>query len=49
MISYLPSLRKSAFRQDNAASSGAIKARTRIPAMMQAAILLAFVLLKFIL
>ena len=39
----------SAFRQDIAASSGAIIANTRMPAIMQAAILLALVLLKFIL
>ena len=39
----------SAFRQDMAASSGAIIANTRMPAIMQAAILLALVLLKFIL
>ena len=39
----------SAFRQDIAASSGAIIANTRMAAIMQAAILLALVLLKFIL
>lgn len=39
----------SAFRQDIAASSGAIIANTRMPAIIHAAILLALVLLKFIL
>ena len=50
IYSYLPSLRiVQVIRQDNAASSGAIIANTRIPAIMQATILLALVLLKFIL
>ena len=39
----------SAFRQDIAASSGAIIANTRMPAITHAAILLALVFLKFIL
>ena len=39
----------SAFRQDIAASSGAIIANTRIAAIIHAAILLALVFLKFIL
>ena len=40
---------ESAFRQDIAASSGAIMARTRMPAIMHAAILLVLLFLIFIL
>jgi hypothetical protein len=39
---------ESALRQDSAASSGAIIANTRIPAITHAAILFALLLLKFI-